>query len=421
MVVILGITGGIASGKSTFAAQLAHQLSSATGHEKVKSVNADLLGHEAYAVGTACRDRLVERFGVEVETTPGGEIDRRRLGAIVFSPDDPERVALNDLNGIVWPCIRDIAESRIREFSSESSGVEFVVLEAAVMVQAGWTSLVDEIFYISADADLVVRRLMARNSLSREEAMKRTSAQGGFGLDVLEHQAALAKKHGFAAPKEDVLWRASLSVVDNNYQSAEELENECVKGLAADIIGRYASLSAHEVVCAVNEANVVVGKCKRAVMRKYNIPHRATYIIVHDAKGRVYVQKRSAQKDYCPSMLDASPGGVVQADESYEVNAQREMEEEMGIRVAKYPLSFHGTFYYADGRAKCWGGLFSCAIDISPDDLALQEEEVESVQLMSCSEIIASASKFMPDGMFAFRKFLELAPSSVVAKNGSKI
>ena len=164
MVVVLGISGGIASGKSTFAKKLHDSLVSRTAHAEI--INADMVGHEAYAVGTVCRDKLVERFGATIETEPGGEINRRNLGAIVFSADDPERVALNDLNAIVWPSIRDMIVSRIRK--CESSGIDFVVLEAAVMVQAGWTDIVDELLFVTADPDVVVQRLMSRNSLSRK-------------------------------------------------------------------------------------------------------------------------------------------------------------------------------------------------------------------------------------------------------------
>ena len=112
-------------------------------------------------------------------------------------------------------------------------------------------------------------------------------------------------------------------------------------------------------------------------------------------------------------MLDPCPGGVVQWDEPYELNVQRELGEEMGIDVSKHPAKFIGTFFYSDSRTRCWGGLFSCEIDVPPSALTLQEEEVEEVSLMTASEILAIADKVMPDGMFAFRKYIQLSASTL--------
>ncbi|KAF1315544.1 putative nudix hydrolase yfcd, partial [Globisporangium splendens] len=107
-------------------------------------------------------------------------------------------------------------------------------------------------------------------------------------------------------------------------------------------------------------------------------------------------------KDYCPGYLDPMAGGVVQYDESFEDNAAREAEEEMGVKGV--PLTYIGTFYYEDQRTRVWGGLFECTYDGS---LTLQAEEVDEVLEMSADEILQRRGEFTPDGIFAFEKYLE--------------
>ena len=103
---------------------------------------------------------------------------------------------------------------------------------------------------------------------------------------MLEHQAELAKTHGYADEKKEYMWRASVALVENNYSSIDELQT-AADLLAGKIISRYDGLSAQEVICVVNESNDIMGKCKRAVLRNHNVIHRATYIVVHDADENI--------------------------------------------------------------------------------------------------------------------------------------
>ncbi|ETM56695.1 hypothetical protein, variant 6 [Phytophthora nicotianae CJ01A1] len=107
-------------------------------------------------------------------------------------------------------------------------------------------------------------------------------------------------------------------------------------------------------------------------------------------------------KDYCPGMLDPMAGGVVQYGEPMDVNAEREAEEEMGIKNT--PLRYLTTFYYGDDRSRVWGGLFDCTFD---GPLVLQEEEVDEVLTMTADEILDRRNEFTPDGIFAFEKYLK--------------
>jgi 8-oxo-dGTP pyrophosphatase MutT (NUDIX family) len=93
-------------------------------------------------------------------------------------------------------------------------------------------------------------------------------------------------------------------------------------------------LASTEWVDIVNEENEVIAQASREQMRAQCLRHRATYIVVHDGMGKILVQRRTETKDFLPGMLDATAGGVVQADEQLLESARREAEEELGIAVS---------------------------------------------------------------------------------------
>jgi 8-oxo-dGTP pyrophosphatase MutT (NUDIX family) len=158
-----------------------------------------------------------------------------------------------------------------------------------------------------------------------------------------------------------------------------------------------------EIVAIVDEHNHVVGAALRREMRAKRLPHRSTYILVFNARGELYVQKRTMTKDVFPGYYDVAAGGVVLAGESYEQGAARELEEEMGIRGV--PLTRLFDFYFENERTRLWGCAFSCVHD---GPIALQEEEVESGAFMAVDKILcqAAAEPFTPDGMYVLRRYL---------------
>jgi len=162
--------------------------------------------------------------------------------------------------------------------------------------------------------------------------------------------------------------------------------------------------AADEIVTIVDEHNKVLGAVPRREMRAKNLPHRSTYILVFNAQGELYVQKRTMTKDVFPGYYDSAAGGVVLAGESYEQGAVRELAEEMGIRDV--PLTWLFDFYFADERTRVWGGAFSCVYD---GEVILQEEEVEDVALMTIAEILrrAATEPFTPDGLYVLQQYLE--------------
>jgi len=160
--IAVGLTGGIACGKSEVTAMLAAKGAAV--------INADLIGHEVYRRGTDEYLQIVAAFGTDV-IGQDGEIDRRRLGAKVF--DDP--AARERLQAIVWPAMRRMMEERLAEF--ERQGVQIAALEAAVLIEADWLPLVDEVWVVEASPDVARQRLMAYKGLSSSEAQARLDAQ----------------------------------------------------------------------------------------------------------------------------------------------------------------------------------------------------------------------------------------------------
>ncbi len=159
---VIGLTGGIAAGKSTIA-QILAELGAVV-------IDADKVGHEAYRRGTEAWRALVAHFGDGI-LTPDGEIDRRKLGAIVFADPD-QRKALQD---IVWPRMKEMIRQRLAEL--RAAGVQVAVIEAAVLIEAGWTDLVDEVWVVQVPEEVALRRLVARNNLSEADARARIRAQ----------------------------------------------------------------------------------------------------------------------------------------------------------------------------------------------------------------------------------------------------
>jgi 8-oxo-dGTP pyrophosphatase MutT (NUDIX family) len=161
--------------------------------------------------------------------------------------------------------------------------------------------------------------------------------------------------------------------------------------------------AADEIVAIVDAHNNVVGAAPRREMRAKRLPHRSTYVLVFNSQSELYVQKRTLSKDVFPGYYDVAAGGVVLAGETYEQGAERELEEEMGIRGV--PLTRLFDFYFENERTCLWGCAFSCVYD---GEVVLQEEEVESGAFVPVSDILhrAETEPFTPDGLYALRRYL---------------
>lgn len=160
--VVIGLTGGIASGKSTAAEQLM-ELGAVV-------IDADRLGHRVYEPNSSGFEKVVNEFGHDI-VTEDGTINRQVLGGKVFG--DPEQ--MERLTRIVWPEIRRLAKEEIAECKRRGAAV--VVLEAAVLIEAGWQDLVDEVWVISVKPAVARERLVSRNKLTEDAAQARIDSQ----------------------------------------------------------------------------------------------------------------------------------------------------------------------------------------------------------------------------------------------------
>lgn len=159
---VIGLTGGIGSGKSTVSQFLA-ELGAVI-------IDADKVGHEVLKPYTKVWQELVATFGREI-LTPDGEIDRKKLAKIVFG--NPE--ALAQLNRITHPRIEKKAKAQLEAYRRQ--GVDVVVLEAPLLVEAGWTSFIDEVWVTTASEATVLKRTRERTGLSKPEILARIRSQ----------------------------------------------------------------------------------------------------------------------------------------------------------------------------------------------------------------------------------------------------
>ncbi|MBI2868420.1 MAG: dephospho-CoA kinase [Chloroflexi bacterium] len=159
---IIGLTGCIGTGKSTVAGFLA-ELGAAV-------IDADKLGHEAFTPGTALWRAVIDEFGRDI-VADSGAIDRTRLGQKVFL----DREARLKLNRLTHPAIAAMVADRLE--ASRRAGVKVAVLEAPLLIEAGWQRLVDEVWVTVAPEDVIISRLGRRSGLSPEETRARLRSQ----------------------------------------------------------------------------------------------------------------------------------------------------------------------------------------------------------------------------------------------------
>jgi dephospho-CoA kinase len=159
---VIGLTGNLGTGKTEVAQMLA-ELGAVV-------INADELGHELLQLSTRAYTEIVAAFGKSI-VKHNGEIDRKKLGQLVF--DDP--AALNKLNRIMHPRIYEIVRQKIGEYRQSGAGV--VVLEAALLIEAGWKPLLDQVWVTTAPEATILERLKKARGLSQEQILARLKAQ----------------------------------------------------------------------------------------------------------------------------------------------------------------------------------------------------------------------------------------------------
>lgn len=170
----VGLTGGIASGKSTVSRLLRER--------GAPIVDADQIVHQLQAPGSPLLFEIAQAFGQEL-IRPDGSLDRPRLGSIIFA--DPAK--RQQLEGIVHPPVRAEIWAQVERHRQE--GAHAVILDIPLLIEGGWQERLDRLWLVWVDAETQINRLMARDSLDRERALARINAQ--MALDEKRRYADL--------------------------------------------------------------------------------------------------------------------------------------------------------------------------------------------------------------------------------------
>ena len=181
---VVGLTGGIASGKTTLSNWLAEQ--------GAHIIDADAMGHMVIAPNGPAYEEVIAAFGPEI-VAEDGTIDRKKLGAIVFSA--PEK--LQQLNAISHPLMadmmqREIVRVRVRP---EEHRPPLIVLDAAILFEAGWNELCDQTWAVVTEPKIALARLMERNGLDEAAAQARLDAQMSNADRIQRADFALENNH----------------------------------------------------------------------------------------------------------------------------------------------------------------------------------------------------------------------------------
>jgi dephospho-CoA kinase len=159
---VIGLIGGMGSGKSRVAAEFAKY--------GARVISGDKFGHEALRQ-PEIKEQVVRRWGPEI-LDEKGEVDRRKLGLIVFA--DPEE--RKTLEGFVFPWIEQRIDEEITRAQGDPS-VKLVVLDAAIMLEAGWGGTCDRLVFVDAPREQRLRRLAEERGWNRQEVGKREKSQ----------------------------------------------------------------------------------------------------------------------------------------------------------------------------------------------------------------------------------------------------
>lgn len=162
MTYFLGLTGGIATGKST--------ADEFFKKKNIPIVDSDQIAHELMAKDQASYQAIVGHFGNEI-LAADGEIDRKKLGSIVFN----DKNQLKRLNELTHPLILNNMEEKITQYQAQ--GVPLVILDIPLLFEDDLSHYCDATLLVTAPPQLELSRLMARNNLSKEDAQKRIASQ----------------------------------------------------------------------------------------------------------------------------------------------------------------------------------------------------------------------------------------------------
>ncbi|MDR0841532.1 MAG: dephospho-CoA kinase [Christensenellaceae bacterium] len=160
--ITIGLTGGIAAGKSTVSQRL-RELGAYI-------IDADAIAHDVVAPGTAGLAALTARFGADI-LLPNGALNRRALGELVFD----DAAALSELNAIVHPLV--LREMRRQVAAAQASGARVAVLDVPLLLEGGLQREAGEVWLVCAPKPVRMARMRQRDGLTEEQAQRRMDAQ----------------------------------------------------------------------------------------------------------------------------------------------------------------------------------------------------------------------------------------------------
>lgn len=158
----LGLTGGIASGKSTISAYLRQA--------GLPIFDADQAARDAVAKGSEGLRQVVEAFGAEY-LTEAGELDRAKIASLIFA----DKTQLKKLEAILHKIV--LAEAQAFLAQQENQGAKAAVLDVPLLIETGWHEFVDEVWLVSVSKEEQVQRAMKRSGMTREEVEARIKMQ----------------------------------------------------------------------------------------------------------------------------------------------------------------------------------------------------------------------------------------------------
>ena len=182
---VIGLTGGIASGKSSVS-KILESLGA-------KILDADKIARSLVVKGMPVWVKFNDCFG-DGFFLPDGEIDRKKLGEAVFA----DEVLRKKLNDIMFPCILSELTNRIESIRRKSS-TDIVVIDAALLIEAGWNELADEVWLVRVHPDVQRERLMKRDNLTGLQAQQRIDSQMcqeekiAIACKVIDNSSAFSK------------------------------------------------------------------------------------------------------------------------------------------------------------------------------------------------------------------------------------
>ena len=200
---IIGLTGGIATGKS--------QVSSILSELGAMVIDADIVAREVVQKGLPAWQQLKDTFGEEYFLS-NGELNRRKLGQLVFSHPDE----LAKLNSITHPAIKARIEDRINDLKVQGyNGI--VVVDAALLLEAGWETMVDQVWVVDAPMEKRIERLMNRDNLTRDQALSRINSQMSQQERIAKADKIIYNNSNIDSLKEQVLriWHETLKEINS--------------------------------------------------------------------------------------------------------------------------------------------------------------------------------------------------------------